>query len=688
MKKNYFFLAFCLVFSLSLVGQNITADKAALVALYNSTGGANWTHNTNWNTATDLSTWYGVRLDQGRVYEVWIPGNNLEGYLPTEFGNLTALVHLNLDNNSLSGSLPASMANLTSLDRMFINGNDLSGSIPSWIDGLTSVREIGLGNNNFSGTIPSELFNLTSLTRIDLNDNQLSGDISEDILKLTSLSTFNIARNQFTSLPILTSLPIGYLDVYGNMLTFEDLLPNKDILTWYHGQAKYGVEETVTINVGETLNLDRTLVGDNNNYEWNYNDYTSGWVVISNERVLNKTAELTDAGLYVCVTTNPDLPALSLISNQITVVVNDTPIDDEAPVLTTPESAELIVGFNFDAEYAGPFATAVDNEDPSPVVVSNPALPVIYTEPGTYQIKWTATDESGNFSESFQTITVTPSSVKAVALTVPMLEALQGNANLHGKTAKKIKDAIKELEKVLRHNSSWLANETQLDTKKGKHFFHGVEKSAKKLKDVIKDKKHHGQVVAQATLIALELSNTCREIAMYEIDLYADLDLGKKETKEIEHALKHIKSGDAKLNKKDYDKAIKEYSKAWEIIAKIANKIKHEASDKHHKGTKNLKALKVSNNLEVFNLKQNYPNPFTAGTTLDYSISNDTKVVINIYNIQGQVVKNLVNENQISGTYSVKWNGKHDSGSALPRGIYFVTLVAENQVRTIRMIKH
>ena len=92
--------------------QVTTQDSLALVALYNSTGGPNWTNNTNWLNGP-VSTWHGVTvLRDGRVGYLDLSSNNLVGSISTEIGQLTKLAYLNLANNLLNGPLPASIGNL------------------------------------------------------------------------------------------------------------------------------------------------------------------------------------------------------------------------------------------------------------------------------------------------------------------------------------------------------------------------------------------------------------------------------------------------------------------------------------------------------------------------------------------------------------------------------------------------
>ena len=76
-------LLFCL--GLQLPPQFVMSsdgDRAALVALFRSTGGARWKYNNNWDTDADLSQWRGVQVNvDGRVVKLRLSSNNLEGIL-------------------------------------------------------------------------------------------------------------------------------------------------------------------------------------------------------------------------------------------------------------------------------------------------------------------------------------------------------------------------------------------------------------------------------------------------------------------------------------------------------------------------------------------------------------------------------------------------------------------------------
>ena len=90
-------------------------DSLALVALYNSTGGPNWTNKTNWLSSEPISNWYGVIVSHNRVTWVDLHGNNLVGKLPLDIGKLANLEILKLGGNLLTGSIPSEISNLTNL---------------------------------------------------------------------------------------------------------------------------------------------------------------------------------------------------------------------------------------------------------------------------------------------------------------------------------------------------------------------------------------------------------------------------------------------------------------------------------------------------------------------------------------------------------------------------------------------
>ena len=73
-------------------------------------------------------------------------------------------------------------------------------------------------------------------------------------------------------------------------------------------------------------------------------------------------------------------------------------------------------------------------------------------------------------------------------------------------------------------------------------------------------------------------------------------------------------------------------------------------------------------------LSQNYPNPFNSSTRISYDVSVAGHVMVNIYSIEGRLVRTLVNGNVNPGTHHVTWNGLNNTGSAVSTGVYLYNL--------------
>jgi len=71
----------------------------------------------------------------------------------------------------------------------------------------------------------------------------------------------------------------------------------------------------------------------------------------------------------------------------------------------------------------------------------------------------------------------------------------------------------------------------------------------------------------------------------------------------------------------------------------------------------------------------------------DTSIPKEVNVIINIYNIKGQIVKTLVSESLKSGTYSIVWNGDDQNGKKVSAGLYFTRIQANGKALTNKMLK-
>ena len=190
-------------------------DRAALMALYDATGGPSWSDNTNWGSDAPLNQWFGVTIDvDGRVAALILTQNGLVGPLPGKLGGLTKLLSLSFAGNNLTGPLPAELESLVNLTELFLSGNSLTGPI-AVLGELVSLQRVSVASNTFSGPIPATLGELADLDELNLNFNRLTGPIPASLGNLTKLTGLGLAGNALTG-PIPASL--------GNLANLEYLV--------------------------------------------------------------------------------------------------------------------------------------------------------------------------------------------------------------------------------------------------------------------------------------------------------------------------------------------------------------------------------------------------------------------------------------------------------------------------------
>ena len=200
-------------------------DRAALVALYNATGGTHWARRDGWLTGRPVGEWYGVTTDgNGRTVRLDLSYNQLTGEIPPGLANLANLRGLDLSNNQLTGEIPPGLANLANLRGLDLSNNQLTGEIPPELGNLANLDVLDLSNNQLTGEMPHELGNLTNLDVLDLSNNQLTGEMPPELGNLTNLAALGLFNNQLTGempheLGNLANLIELYL--YDNQLTGE-----------------------------------------------------------------------------------------------------------------------------------------------------------------------------------------------------------------------------------------------------------------------------------------------------------------------------------------------------------------------------------------------------------------------------------------------------------------------------------
>ncbi|KAK6121355.1 LOW QUALITY PROTEIN: hypothetical protein DH2020_044882 [Rehmannia glutinosa] len=147
--------------------------------------------------------------------------NVYEGGIPEEFGNLVNLIHLDLSNCELDGFIPWELGNLKSLRTLFLHVNRLSGPVPKELGNLTGLENLDLSLNELTGEIPYDFINLKQIRLLNLFINRLHGSIPDFVAGYPKLETLALWMNNFTGV-----IP-GNLGYNQGLLQILDLSSNK-----------------------------------------------------------------------------------------------------------------------------------------------------------------------------------------------------------------------------------------------------------------------------------------------------------------------------------------------------------------------------------------------------------------------------------------------------------------------------
>ena len=196
------------------VNMGLTNDCEALLDAKGDLGGS-----LNWDTDTAMDDWEGVTMnDDGRVSEVWLRDEGLDGSVSAALGRLDMLTVLNLHTNMLTGPIP-DLSGATMLEELYlannagydadgnrVNGPGLTGEIPTWLNGMANMTELWLWGNSLSGSVP-DLSGMTSLDKLKLANNDLDGGLPTADMLPPNMTWLIIDRNPFGGdIPDLSSL--------------------------------------------------------------------------------------------------------------------------------------------------------------------------------------------------------------------------------------------------------------------------------------------------------------------------------------------------------------------------------------------------------------------------------------------------------------------------------------------------
>ena len=186
-------------------------ERAALLAIYNTTDGPHWSVQDWGDPPGNECNWYGVYCDDAR----------------------STVTRLDLGYVGAKGPVPIAVTDLANLEYLNFDGCDLSGPIPPELSTLSKLKELHLAYNEITGTIPPSLGSLSNLTTLHLSENALTGSIPPELGRLTQLQVLQIAGTniggpiptEFSALSNLTELTLAYNKLTG---------PLPDFANWPH----------------------------------------------------------------------------------------------------------------------------------------------------------------------------------------------------------------------------------------------------------------------------------------------------------------------------------------------------------------------------------------------------------------------------------------------------------------------
>ncbi len=348
----------------------LSKDYDALIALYDSTGGNSWTNRTYWKTDKNVSEWYGITVDSGRIYKISLPNNNLSGAIPSQIGELDKLFYLNLRWNNIN-NIPAEIGQCSALNYISL-GNNLFTQIPPEIGNLPVLRTLSLIESPLE-SIPSEIGNISSLSRFEayrtniselpkelfncknmdtlvLSSNEIKS-LAPEINQLTKLTILDINSNLLTELPDMSALTnLKTFNVAYNNLDFGDLEAAN--LEWdsisrkiYSPQNKIGSEQEIISDLGTDVYLVAIVGGLDNIYKWYKGDVEM--TDSDNDTLKISGFSVGDKGAYYCSITNENFPDLTLVTDNYYLIVTsfNEPVQDFIKIYPNPSQGKYIIEF-------------------------------------------------------------------------------------------------------------------------------------------------------------------------------------------------------------------------------------------------------------------------------------------------------------------------------------------------------
>lgn len=338
-----------------LFASPLDQDSLALVDLYNTNGGTNWTGFDTWLNGP-LNTWEQVTVDSAtqRVTHVGFKTMDIVGTLPESLGNLTRMggkIEFH-DDSLMTGEFPAFIWRWVDVDRFQLKRSGITSMDLTGMENMVNLTEYNTEANPIGGSVPGVVFTLPAMVKVYVHDCEYDA-VPAELTSISGLDRLYFNGNMISDLPDMSGMswgPGAKVRVQNNALTFEDLESNvvleadSNVAEFnFSPQAHVGMETLLDLATGDTLDLSIAVGGTANTYTW-----IRDGSPIGNDMLYNvDSVSVADAGFYQLLVQNTIVQGLDIFSEiyQVNVdgvtSINDPLYFGEIKVLGNPFDTNL-----------------------------------------------------------------------------------------------------------------------------------------------------------------------------------------------------------------------------------------------------------------------------------------------------------------------------------------------------------